>query len=371
MAYQAFLNNRSMQQDLQQQFANITTEADQTGIEELDSFNQMKEAGLVSMQEQGTEREGMGEGALFLGGSSLFGARFGEAQESLGSLVNQGIKSGVSNVKNYIGDNIKEAYQSVKDTVTGKIADLRQSAEDTASALKSEGQDMITSAMTKGKDLSQGLEQTYSSSIENLGDNLLGQFGTREMASRSGSSLVSQVDLLNADPEISMALSNMGQTPQLSSVPEFSTAADTGTFITPDMGTEMTQFQTYAKLPESNYITEELDTSGKAAVPTTTEPGDSLAETAKITEAAPAEAATAEAAPLAEEAATGGAEAIADTVAASTAEIPVVDVLTGVAALGFGLFSLFDKPHTPTPPPPPLETVAPISQSIATVQSGV
>jgi chemotaxis protein CheY-P-specific phosphatase CheC len=366
MAYQAFLNNRSMQQDLQQQFANITTEADQTGLEELNSFNQMKEAGLVSMQEQGTEREGMGEGALFLGSSSLFGAKFGEAQESLGSLVNQGIKSGVSNVKNFIGDNIKEAYQNVKDTVTGKIADLRQSAEDTASALKSEGQDMITSAMTKGKDLSQGLEQSYSSSVENLGDNLLGQFGTREMASRSGSSLVSQVDLLNADPEISMALSNMGQTPELSSIPEFSTASDTGTFITPDMGTEMTQFQTYAKLPESNYITDELDTSGKPAVPTTTEPGDSLAETAKITEAAPAEAA-----PLAEEAAAGTGEAIADTVAASTAEIPVLDVLTGVAALGFGLFSLFDKPHTPTPPPPPLETVAPISQSIATVQSGV
>jgi hypothetical protein len=158
----------------------------------------------------------------------------------------------------------------------------------------------------------------------------------------------------------------MGQTPELSSIPEFSTASDTGTFITPDMGTEMTQFQTYAKLPESNYITDELDTSGKPAVPTTTEPGDSLAETAKITEAAPAEAA-----PLAEEAAAGTGEAIADTVAASTAEIPVLDVLTGVAALGFGLFSLFDKPHTPTPPPPPLETVAPISQSIATVQSGV
>ena len=368
MAYQAFLNNRSMQQELQQQFASITTEAEQTGIEELDSINQMKEAGLVSMQEQGTEREGMGEGALFLGGSSLFGAEFGMARESLGSMINNTIKTGVSTAKNYIGDTIKGAYQNVKDTITGKIEDLQQTAEDTMSALKSQGQDMISSAYTKGQNLAQGLEESYSSSIENLGDTLMSGSGTREMASRSGNALQYQMDMLDADPEITMALSNMGQQADLRSLPELAAPAEPE--LTGETGIQMTTFQSTSNaLPKSEYITDEIDTSGKVAQPVTTEPGQSLGEAAKVVEGGAEEASVATSG--AEAGAIVGAEGAADVIAGATAEIPVLDILTGAAALGFGLFSLFDKPHTPAPPPPPLQSAPSVSQSVATVQSGV
>lgn len=367
MAYQAFLNNRSMQQDLQQQFANITTEAEQTGIEQLDSLNQMKEAGLVSMQEQGTEREGMGEGALFLGGSSIFGAEFGMARESLGSMINNTIKTGISTAKNYIGDTIKGAYQNVKDTVTGKIEDLQQTAEDTMSGLRSQGQDMISSAVTKGRNLSQGLEESYSSSIQNLGDTLMSGSGTREMASRSGNALDLQMEMLNADPEINMALSNMGQQADLRSLPELAPPVEPE--LTGETGIQMTTFQSTATpLPKSEYITDEIDTSGKVSQPVTTEPG-SLADAAKVVEGGGEEAAIATSG--AETGAIVGAEGAADALAGATAEIPVLDILTGAAALGFGLFSLFDKPHTPAPPPPPLQAPPSVSQSVATVQSGV
>ena len=335
-----------MQQDLQQQFANITTEAQQTGIEELDSINQMKEAGLVSMQEQHTEREGMGEGALFLGGGSLFGAEFGG--QSLGSMINEGIKTGVSTAKNYIGDTIKGAYQNVKDTITGKIEDLQQTAEDTVSALKSQGQDMISSAVTKGRNLAQGLEESYSSSIENLGDTLMSGSGTREMASRSSNALDLQMEMLNADPEVSMALSNMGQQADLRSLPE----------LAPPVEPELTG--------ETGI---QIDTSGKVSQPVTTEPGQSIGEAAKVVEGGGEEAAIATSGE--EAGAIVGAEGTADVIAGATAEIPVLDILTGAAALGFGLFSLFDKPHTPAPPPPPLQSAPSVSQSVATVQSGV
>jgi hypothetical protein len=369
MAYQAFLNNRSMQQELQQQFANITTEAQQTGIEELDSINQMKEAGLVSMQEQHTEREGMGEGALFLGGGSLFGAEFGLDGQSLGSMINEGIKTGVSNVKNYIGDNIKSAYQNVKDTITGKIEDLQQTAQDTVEGLRSQGQDMISSAVTKGRNLAQGLEETYSSSIENLGDTLMSGSGTREMASRSGNALDLQMEMLNADPEINMALSNMGQQADLRSLPELAPPVEPE--LTGETGIQMTTFQSTSNaLPKSEYITDEIDTSGKVSQPATTEPGQSIGEAAKVVEGGGEEAA-AVATSGAETGAIVGAEGAADAIAGATAEIPVLDILTGAAALGFGLFSLFDKPHTPAPPPPPLQSAPTISQSVATVQSGV
>ena len=366
MAYQAFLNNRSMQQELQQQFAGITTEAQQTGIEELDSINQMKEAGLVSMQEQRTEREGMGEGALFLGGGSIFGAEFGG--QSLGSFINEGIKTGVSTAKNYIGDTIKGAYQNVKDTITGKLEDLQQTAEDTVSGLKAQGQDMISSAYTKGQNLAQGLEESYSSSIENLGDSLMSGFGTREMASRSGNALDLQMEMLNADPEINMALSNMGQQADLRSLPELAPPVEPE--LTGETGIQMTTFQSTATpLPKSEYITDEIDTSGKVTQPVTTEPGQSIGEAAKVVEGGGEEAAIATSG--AETGAIVGAEGAADALAGATAEIPVLDILTGAAALGFGLFSLFDKPHTPAPPPPPLQSAPSVSQSVATVQSGV
>ena len=357
-----------MQQELQQQFGNITTEAQQTGIEELDSLNQMKEAGLVSMQEQRTEREGMGEGALFLGGGSIFGAEFGLDGQSLGSMINEGIKTGVSNAKNYIGDTIKGAYQNVKDTITGKLEDLQQTAEDTVSGLKAQGQDMISSAYTKGQNLAQGLEESYSSSIQNLNDNLTSSFGTREMASRSGNALDLQMEMLNADPEINMALSNMGQQADLRSLPELAPPVEPE--LTGETGIQMTTFQSTATpLPKSEYITDEIDTSGKVSQPVTTEPGQSIGEAAKVVEGGGEEAAIATSG--AETGAIVGAEGAADALAGATAEIPVLDILTGAAALGFGLFSLFDKPHTPAPPPPPLQSAPSVSQSVATVQSGV
>lgn len=368
MAYQAFLNNRSMQQELQQQFGNITTEAQQTGIEELDSLNQMKEAGLVSVQEQRTEREGMGEGAVFLGTGSLFGAEFGLDGQSLGSMINETIKTGVSNAKNYIGDTIKGAYQNVKDTITGKIEDLQQTAQDTVEGLRSQGQDMINSAVTKGRNLSQGLEESYSSSIENLGDSLMSGSGTREMASRSSNALDLQMEMLNADPEINMALSNMGQQADLRSLPELAPPVEPE--LTGETGIQMTTFESTSNaLPKSEYITDEIDTSGKVSQPVTTEPGQTIGEAAKVVEGGGEEAAIATSGE--EAGAIVGAEGAADALAGATAEIPVLDILTGAAALGFGLFSLFDKPHTPAPPPPPLQAAPSISENIATVQSGV
>ena len=132
----------------------------------------------------------------------------------------------------------------------------------------------------------------------------------------------------------------------------------------------MTTFQSTATpLPKSDYITDEIDTSGKVSQPVTTEPGQSIGEAAKVVEGGGEEAAIATSG--AETGAIVGAEGAADALAGATAEIPVLDILTGAAALGFGLFSLFDKPHTPAPPPPPLQSAPSVSQSVATVQSGV
>ena len=351
MSYQSYLSNRDLQESLQNMFGQVQTEDEVTQNEEQQTEDQNKAA--ISEQRKG-EQEAGGE-ATTLG---------------LGELATTGfLKKVFGNVLDSAKEKLSQTLSDAKEGITTEIQSQLDSASgglvSKAGQVKSQLQSVAEGAESDAAEISSNLNVAGRSFFSRLAGT-----NTTETAPKSGMSfqngLLDNEEFGESDVSLATDVLRSGftaATRTISSMGGTSALPTTGGMGLPSVA-DLDALTSRGVAYTGSMGNVELPSVSRAAAAGTTdaeEMGTSLVENVATKVLAPATEAVA------------GAETgeVATGILAGL-EVPGLDVLAGIAGVGFGLYELFHHSSHDTPPPPP-SAAAPVgvNQQVATVQAGI
>mgnify|MGYP003644973864 FL=1 len=354
MSYQSYLSNRDLQESLQNMFGQVQTEDEVTQNEEQQTEDQNKAA--ISEQRKGEEEAGGEATTLGLGelattgflksvGKKVFGDVIDSAKEKLSQTLSDA-KSGLTS-----------EIQSQVDSATGGLVSK-------AGQVKSQLQSVAEGAESDAAEISSNLNVAGRSFFSRFAGT-----NTTETAPRSGMSfqngLLDNEEFGESDVTLATDALRSGFTP-ISRV-----LSSTG-------GTSAVPTSTSMGLPsvaDLDALTSRgvayTGPSGSVELPSVTRAAAEGTSNAEEMGTSLVENVVSKAAPLAEAAAGAETGEVATGILAGL-EVPGLDVLAGIAGIGFGLYELFHHSSHDAPPPPP-SAAAPVgvNQQVATVQAGI
>ena len=377
MSYQAYLNNRDLQNSLQQQFGSVQTEQEQTLLEDQQTDQENKNAiGEVKEEKVEAEETGGETGILGLGtlASSDFiksaGKKlFSNVVDSAKAQVNQAISDAKSTVTDAVNTQLEAANSAVADSIqSGRnaLSGARTSLTEARTQLTSQAEgasadfsDIASTTNVAGRSFFDRLFGTNTSTVEPTGAPVESAGGMRYQ------NIFENEEFGEADVDLNSARS-LGQSAGLYDRPISSTPGTSVSAPTPTATSE---------LPSVSDL-DELTMRGVAYTP-----GQELPSVTRAA-VAPTTAAETETATIAENVAPKVAEVAGEGLLAGEGgeisagifaglEVPGLDVVAGLAGLGSGLYDLFKHSSRAMVAPPPPPAIIAQGTQIATIQAGV
>lgn len=371
MSYQAFINNRSLQQSLQDSFAGIQTSNDQTVDEEKETEDENKTAQTNTVSEEKSQSREEGGIAIPASLLPLLATRIGS--KTIGELGAEGISKAVS-----------EGVQGIKSGISGGLQRLSEQIETgegsyTASAgrLESMGSGMANRVTQFLNPTEPGASLRMGSSARN---DLMTLLDDPELSDVAGSAIRSQAaDVSSYIPtSISTAVSDIGTTVRTGASSLESSVGNVFNAVRSNVASAQAAGE--GAVVQARTGAASLQASGESAVGQARSGASALQATGEdVVGQVRSGAASLQA--TGEGVATNLAENVAPKLAISesgeliggeavAAAIPGLDIAVALGGLAFGLYDLFHHSKTPNaPPPPPAPLIT--SQSVATAQSGI